>query len=99
MDAVKGGRSVLFTVNLAGDYNNDSTVDAADYTVWQDNLGLDSSIINGNGSGAATVVQADYLLWKENFGQSSASGSADSVPEPATFLLALAAVPLRVPRG
>jgi hypothetical protein len=87
---------------LGGDYNADGIVDAADYTLWKDNLGLSSSALNGNGSGAATVVQADYLLWKTNFGQSSASGSANSVPEPTTLLLvllALTAAPLRVRCG
>ena len=48
---------------IGGDFNYDGTVDAADYTLWKDNLGLASSALNGNGSGAATVVQADYLLW------------------------------------
>jgi hypothetical protein len=90
-------------VPLAGDFNVDGTVDAADYTRWKDNLGLSSSVLNGNGSGAATVVQADYLLWKTNF-EALASGSegATAVTEPATLLLALlafAAAPLRVRCG
>jgi hypothetical protein len=89
---------------LTGDYNADGTVDAADYTLWQDNLGLASFALNGNGSGAATVVQDDYLLWKTNFGLSAATGSegAAAVPEPTTLLLALLALvaaPLRVRHG
>ncbi len=90
------------STSVMGDFNGDNTVDAADYTIWQDNLGLDASLLSGNGSGAATVVQADYLLWKTNFGQSAASGSANHVPEPTTLLLALlalTAVPLRVRCG
>ena len=88
---------------IGGDFNYDGTVDAADFTVWQDNLGLDSSALNGNGSGATTVVHADYLLWKTNF-EALATGeeAAAAVPEPTTFflaLLALAIAPLRVPRG
>jgi hypothetical protein len=83
---------------LLGDFNNDGVVDAADYGTWQDNLGLDSSVLGGNGSGAATVVQADYELWRTHFGESIAVGLAlRPVPEPATLLLALlalAAVPL-----
>jgi hypothetical protein len=85
---------------LPGDYNNDGTVDAADYTLWRDNLGLDSSVLGGNGSGAASVVQADYDLWKSHFGESVTSRTeVDPVPEPATLLLALlalAAVPLHM---
>ena len=92
------------TLILGGDYNADGIVDAADYTLWKDNLGLSSSALNGNGSGAATVVQADYLLWKTNFGLPAATGSegAAAVPEPTTLLLALLALvaaPLRVRCG
>ena len=49
----------------------------------------DSSVPNGNGSGAPTVVQADYELWKQNFGNSS-TGIGAAIPEPSTVLLALA---------
>ena len=73
---------------LEGDYNGDGTVDAADYTVWRDNLGLSDAALNGNGTGDASglVVQADYTLWVSNFGQSAAS-TATSVPEPASLAL------------
>ena len=73
---------------IEGNFNYDGTVDAADYTVWQDNLGLSTSALNGNGSGAATVVQANYLLWKTNF-EALASGSSESAPEPTTAILVL----------
>ena len=73
-------------VGLAGDYNDDGAVDAADYTIFRDNLGGNSSVLNGNGSGAATVVQADYNLWKQNFGNSG-TGSGAAIPEPSTPLL------------
>lgn len=84
-----------------GDFNNDGTVDAADYTVWRANLGGDSSSLNGNGSGAATVVEADYLLWRRNFGNRALPATLDgvvlfetvalsslaSVPEPSSLFL------------
>ncbi|MCH2184119.1 MAG: PEP-CTERM sorting domain-containing protein, partial [Mariniblastus sp.] len=78
---------------LAGDYDGNGVVDAADYTIFQDNLGGDSAVLSGNGSGAATVVQADYLRWVANFG-SSAAGSDSSgaaVPEPSSLALILLA--------
>ena len=88
---------------VSGDFNYDGMVDAADYTLWQDNLGLDAAVLSGNGSGAATVVQADYELWRSHFGESIVSGSAAvPVPEPTTLLLALLAMtaaPLRVRCG
>lgn len=88
---------------LLGDFNNDGVVDTADYSTWKDNLGTDSSVLGGNGSGAATVVRADYELWRTHFGETMASGSVTGfVPEPTTLLLALlglAAVPLRMWHG
>jgi hypothetical protein len=80
--------SVQGPVGLDGDYNNDGMVDAADYTIYRDNLGSDSAVLNGNGSGEATVVQADYALWKQNFGSSGTSSSA-AIPEPSSIVLLL----------
>lgn len=70
---------------LAGDFNDDGKVDAADYTVWRDGLGTE-------------YTQDDYLDWKNNFGASlgSGAGAAASVPEPATGLFALLATVLGV---
>jgi hypothetical protein len=71
-----------------GDYNGDGFVDAADYTLFQDNLGNSSAVLAGNGSGAATVVQADCLLWAQDFTGLGTSSSA-AVPEPSTGVLSL----------
>jgi hypothetical protein len=48
---------------LAGDYNNDGTVDAADYVVWRNGLGT-------------TYTQTDYDTWRANFGRSASNGAA-----------------------
>ncbi len=71
-----------------GDYNGNGTVDAADYTVWKNNLGGDSSVLGGNGSGSSTVVQADYDLWLQRFGN-SVEVSSQAIPEPSSLLLGL----------
>lgn len=71
----------------AGDFNDDGVVDAADYTVWRDNLGTDH-ILGGhgdeNGDSFNIVDEDDYTIWVANFGHvSSAVGqSADVTPEP-----------------
>jgi hypothetical protein len=87
---------------LLGDFNNDGVVDTADYGTWKDNLGADSSLLGGNGSGAPTVVKADYGLWRAHFGESIASDlKTQPIPEPSTLLLALLglrAVPIRMRR-
>jgi phospholipase/lecithinase/hemolysin len=87
----------LLALRLAGDYNDDGVVDAADYTVWRDAFGQMGAGLAADGDANGAVNGADYSLWKENFGAVSASGSRASgvtlVPEPATLVLvALAAV-------
>jgi hypothetical protein len=63
---------------LTGDYNHNSTVDAADYVLWRKN----------------DPTLAGYDTWRAHFGQTAGSGSShefiarpDSVPEPASWLL------------
>ena len=51
---------------ISGDYNGNGVVDAADYTVWRDNLGKSVTLPNDTTPG--TVVQADFDVWKNNFG-------------------------------
>jgi hypothetical protein len=87
---------------LAGDFNGDLVVNAADYTVWRNNLGTNFDL-NGNGDemggSFGLVDQADYDLWKANFGNTlpaSGSGAISNVPEPSTallFCLAALAIP------
>jgi hypothetical protein len=92
--------NVRFTTPVTGtpgDFNRDGMVDAADYTVWRDNLGAtDESSISDNGDGMGGVDPADYGVWKTNFGQGPGAGgaSAGAVPEPGTWLLGVAAIAL-----
>jgi hypothetical protein len=63
--------------DLLGDYNEDGTVDAADYVLWRKNN------ING---------QQGYTDWRANFGRTATMGSsvsAEAVPEPAGAVLVL----------
>lgn len=80
---------------LAGDFNGDHVVDAADYVVWRKNDGTNNALQNDSGLGTP-VGQAHYALWRSTFGSSSlGSGSAldgnAAIPEPASHLLALLA--------
>jgi probable HAF family extracellular repeat protein len=76
--------------SLLGDYNNNGTVDAADYTVWRDGLG-------------STYTMADYDVWKSHFGQSLGSGAIGSasalpaIPEPTSLALLLSITGLIIP--
>ncbi|HJQ78703.1 MAG TPA: PEP-CTERM sorting domain-containing protein, partial [Lacipirellulaceae bacterium] len=63
---------------LAGDFNEDGKVDAADYVVWRKTNG----------------TEPGYNEWRTNFGRTSGSGAsveaAAAVPEPASIGLLLA---------
>ncbi len=65
------GRAVL-----AGDFNSDGLVDAADYTTWRDGLGT-------------IYTTDDYEVWKAHFGESAAGAATRSsfVPEPTMCVL------------
>lgn len=73
---------------LPGDFNNDGSVDAADYSVWRDNQGQSDEALNGNGTGSGTVGPADYALWRSQYGASTGA-AAVGVPEPAAACLAM----------
>jgi hypothetical protein len=85
-----GDVKLLAPVPLAGDYNNNGIVDAADYTTWRDALGQSISLPNETES-LGMVDGDDYDAWKANFGaRRSGSGSAGlarsaTVPEPASL--------------
>jgi endonuclease/exonuclease/phosphatase family metal-dependent hydrolase len=63
---------------LAGDFNNDGSVGAADYAEWRKRFG-------------SLYTQADYDIWRAHFGQPAGSGSGvdamADVPEPTTLML------------
>lgn len=82
---------------LAGDYNRNGVVDAADYPMWRDTLGTAVTAFSGaDGDGDGMIDDDDYGVWKANFGNVAGSGSAVgqsvAVPEPTAFLLVLLAV-------
>ncbi|MEX2309184.1 MAG: hypothetical protein WD738_16410 [Pirellulales bacterium] len=74
---------VAFPAGIAGDYNNDGKVDAADYVVWR-KTGIDG--------------QQGYNVWRANFGQPGAGSALTpaAVPEPATLALVALVLPLRL---
>ena len=59
---------------LPGDFNLDGVVDAADYTVFRDNV-------------SGQFTPADYTTWANNYGATYSPSSATAVPEPAAVTL------------
>jgi autotransporter-associated beta strand protein len=75
------GRLQVNNGPLAGDFNFDEVVDAADYVIWVKKFG-------------APYTQTDYITWRKNFGEAGtgAGGSQEAVPEPTGICLLLVAV-------
>ncbi len=96
----------VLAAQIAGDYNNDLVVNAADYTVWRSEFGSTTHLAaDGNGNGVVDL--ADYVIWRNimSGGGAGLGSNLAAVPEPgsaALFVLgcflAGAAYPTRVRR-
>jgi hypothetical protein len=72
---------------LLGDYNEDRTVDAADFVAWRKALGNSVPAYSGaDGDGSGIVDLSDHGVWRANFGESlpdeEASGASLSLTVP-----------------
>jgi hypothetical protein len=81
------------TAAVAGDYNNNSVVDAADYVVWREAQAAGATSLDNRDPAQSgnPVGDADYNYWRARFGNPSPASSAaapSAVPEPTTVLLA-----------
>jgi hypothetical protein len=76
---------VLAVANgMAGDYNGNGTVDAADYTLWRNNVGAPAGTLP-NDVDLVAIGRAQYDTWKANYGMSLfalGAGVSTAVPEP-----------------
>jgi hypothetical protein len=71
-----------------GDFNENGSVDAADYVAWRKNLSTENPLPNDSGLG--TPIGPDhYNLWRANFGGTPAGigSSVSQVPECASATL------------
>lgn len=78
----------LVLTAIPGDYNNDGIVNAADYTVYRDNVGQPGGTLVNDPAGGV-VGAAQYTQWANNYGATEPPASLSvSVPEPTALLLA-----------
>jgi fibronectin-binding autotransporter adhesin len=67
---------------VAGDYNNNGVVDAADYILWRNGNSLQNEVAT-----IGSNTPEDLTAWRARFGNTSGSGSSAAVPEPTSLLL------------
>lgn len=83
---------------LAGDFNRNGVVDAADYITWRNQRGQSGVALAADGDGNGLVDANDYNIWRSRLGMTLSSGSgagtsgSASVPEPTTGAMLIAAV-------
>jgi hypothetical protein len=85
---------------IAGDYDANGIVGPEDYQLWRSSFGSNNSP-TVDGSGNNIIDAADYVLWRKNMGSGVSTGigqvvnlAAEVIPEPATILVLLAALPM-----
>ena len=84
------------SVALAGDYNNNGSVDVGDYVIWRKGGPIANETVS-----IGTVDELDYDEWRANYGLPGAGsgGVVSTVPEPASAgLLVLGIVGLLMRR-
>jgi hypothetical protein len=73
---------------LPGDYNDDGTVDAADYVAWRDSLGEVGANLPADGNLDNHVDANDFRFWRAHIGASSdATLSITLIPEPQSIIV------------
>jgi hypothetical protein len=77
----------VFEPRSIGDFNSDGIVDAADYTVYRDNLWTTGPTNPADANGDGVVTTTDYAVWKAYYGTTTA-GAALTIPEPSALVIA-----------
>lgn len=83
--------TTLGTALIAGDFDRNGSVNAADLTVWRGAVGNSAG---GDADGDLDSDGNDFLIWQRNLGMGApASAAASAVPEPSACLLVALLLP------
>lgn len=89
VDVVLMGHSVETIAVDDADFNNDGTVNGADFLIWQRGFGSGTNNAAGDANGNGAVDGSDLAIWKTQFGGAPpAIGAVGAVPEPTAVVLA-----------
>jgi hypothetical protein len=93
-DAALAPEQFLFLTEAApeedADFDNDGDVDGQDFLVWQRGIGAAGTNMTGDADADNDVDGDDLAIWRGQFGNPAVA----AIPEPATMLLAAAAMGL-----
>ncbi|WP_197529886.1 rhamnogalacturonan lyase family protein [Botrimarina mediterranea] len=76
---------LYFGGELRGDFNADGAVNAADYTVWRDNLGSTTNLA-ADADRNGVVEEADRSIWLANYGAVAAAPATEEATAPAAMV-------------
>lgn len=67
---------------IAGDFNNDGSVNGDDLAIWKEHFGasVDAAAADGDADGDQDVDGEDFLVWQRNL----TGGAVAAIPEPAS---------------
>ena len=81
----------LLSEHLPGDYDENGSVELADYEKWKTDFGMAVATGDGaDGNSNGVIDAADYTVWRDYFGAAgsgSAAAISNALPEPGTLLL------------
>ncbi|MEX0642389.1 MAG: hypothetical protein WD468_06795 [Pirellulales bacterium] len=83
---------------LIGDYNNNGTVDAADFVLWREYLTQNVTLPNRDPANSGVIAASDFNSWKSNFGftESAASSMLEIINEATVPNAVTSGVPIGV---
>jgi hypothetical protein len=88
-DAVFAALSSVAPTVLPGDYNDDGTVNSADYIVWRNVTGPAVFVDPGtsaDGNATGRIDKYDYQVWKANYGRVRPMGVGTAASSPAVVV-------------
>jgi hypothetical protein len=91
-----GNVTINFTISsgMPGDFNNDGSIDTADYLVWRKSLGQTGAGLAADGNADHRIDDEDYAMWRTHYGDAIDDGTpaSSTVPEPLAAAIVLEGV-------
>ena len=98
----KGKATIDFTISsgMTGDFNNDGSVDTADYLLWRKSLGQTGANLAGDGNADNQIDDVDYAMWRSHYGETvhAEPHTIGTAPEPLAAAIVVEGILLMLSR-